>query len=161
MAPMSSGPTNWPMGKPVWWVPTANPRSSFCHHSPTIVTFTGSIEPVPMPIKTRRARSWFKVLEIAVPTAATTTTATVAAHIHARRSPFPKLSPSVPRTIAPMVVPTKLKETKNPPSVALRLNSLIIPGSTVGRIIRSMELTTIARVVITSIIQETGCARGV
>ena len=50
---MMAGPTNCPRGKPMWWVPTANPRFSFCHHSPTIATFVGSLPPRLTPMTTR------------------------------------------------------------------------------------------------------------
>jgi hypothetical protein len=51
-------------------------------------------------------------------------------------------------------VPTKLKETRNPPSVALKLKSLSIAGNTVGRITRSIEVIRMAPVVIISIHHE-------
>src|SRR5215212_9157588 len=153
-APIRTGPRNWPMGKPVWCVPTAKPRSSFCHHSPTIATLTGSIPPVPMPMVNRNICSCRSVCETAVATAEITTIATATAHVYARLTPFPRESPNTPRTMPPAIVPAKLRPTRTPPVVGLRLNSLRMPGKTVGRSTRSIEVMRMAPVVTASIHHE-------
>ena len=159
-APISNGPTNCPIGNPVWWVPTAKPRFSFCHHSLIMATFTGSMPPVPAPMNTLQKANPPTVRENAVPMAATMVIRTAIPQVQARRGPLPKLSPSAPSRIAPMEMPIKLSELRSPAVVLEMPNSSIIAGSTRGSITRSIEVTRIASVVIRSIHQDMECPFG-
>ncbi len=102
----------------------------------------------------RRTCSCRSVCEIAVAIAETTVMATATAHVYARLTPLPIESPNTPRMRPPVIVPAKLRPTRTPPAVSLRLNSLRMPGKTVGKIARSMEVMRMAPVVTTSIHHE-------
>jgi hypothetical protein len=109
----------------------------------------------------RRTWSCRSVRETAVARAEITTIATATAHVYARLTPLPRESPNTPRTRPPAIVPAKLNPTRTPPAVSLRLNSLRMPGKTVGSRARSMEVMSMAPVVITSIHHESGCPLGI
>src|SRR5918993_3898690 len=67
---------------------------------------------------------------------------------------------ATPRAIAPMLMPMKLRELRNPAAVLERPNSSWRAGTTRGSITRSTEVIRIAPVVTRSIHQDTGCPRG-
>ena len=157
---MSTGPRNCPNGKPVWCTPVAKPRRSRGHHSATMATLTGSMAPVPTPMTTRQIARPVTVRVKAVMIDDTQVTATATTQVQARRWPRPTTSASAPISTAPTNVPANDSETSNPPSVASSPNSFEMSGSSVGRMMRSIDVMRMASVVMISIHHDTGCARG-
>lgn len=105
---MMAGPTNCPRGKPMWWVPTANPRFSFCHHSPTIATFAGSPPPRLMPMTTGMTWEATRLdARAKVPAPPRSDRPMAMTHAQERRQPLPTTSDSRPKKKAPATVPTK------------------------------------------------------